>query len=140
MVVQAAFDTVDETLSPYAVELSNGDVVDAEDSFCAARFANHSSNPEHINFLLVEGATMRSGDGRLGHVLRHTVRAAQRRVLTLGPRPLPTLGPRPLPTVLFGSEAATRLRRRHVGSTGQRPRPCSIPAGLLAAAADRPCC
>jgi hypothetical protein len=53
----AAFDTVDETLSPYAVELSNGDIVDAEDSFCAARFANHSSNPEHINFLLVEGAT-----------------------------------------------------------------------------------
>jgi hypothetical protein len=77
--------------------------------------------------------------GRLGHVLRHTVRAAQRRVLTLGPRPLPT--------VLFGSEAATGLRRRHVGSSGQgagaqRPQPLQHPywpAGGRSALQQQPC-
>jgi hypothetical protein len=70
---------------------------------------------------------MRGGDGRLGHVLRHTVRAAQRRVLTLGPRPLPT--------VLFGSEAATGLRRRHVGSSAASGRGAAARAAL-----QHPCC
>jgi hypothetical protein len=54
--VLSILDTVEATFSPYSVELSDGYVVDAETSFCAERFANHSSNLDEINFVLVEGA------------------------------------------------------------------------------------
>jgi hypothetical protein len=52
--VQPAFDTVNPSITPYAVEDGDGFMICAQDeSACAPRYLQHSSNCELITYMLV---------------------------------------------------------------------------------------